>query len=180
MSLPGEKPPRPRQSWIVRTVAKRPSRFLALSESAPHLMRRVASQPSRFVVGLDDFGTDAYPLNPPIASVGGGIIGLEHYLGRVLSVEPSGEVLARVWQRPSGAEGTAVFSLDEDFPTEKPTLGSRLYIWAWFELPGKDHTEKRRHIEVENKAPNSAERSKMKAALAEILSRETAVRPLDD
>jgi hypothetical protein len=160
--LPNER------TWFVRPVPRRPKRFFVELGDRPHVSRQLAAHPSRFVVGLDDFDTAERKGNPPVRATNGGVVRLEHYVGRVVDVAEGGDVIVRVWQRPNGREGTAVLSWDGDFPGEKPVPGSVVYIWAWLELPGDGEVVRRRFVEVENKVIDSAGRGQIADLLARL------------
>jgi hypothetical protein len=127
------------------------------------LETRLDIRPKRFVVGLGEEEAWKEPLTARSAPMRRAF-----YLGRVEEAGRGDEVLATVWECPSGREALATLAVAQDFKGETPTPGSLLRIWTWVELPG--HGECTEHREVRVKPPelSAEERQELRAFLDEL------------
>jgi hypothetical protein len=149
-------------SFFTRRFQHRARRFLPGPTRSPGLSTRLPIRPARFVVGLAEpvrwaefKAAESAPLLPAF------------YLGRVEEVGPAGEVLAVLWERPSGRELSTELSLQEHFSTGgRPVPGDLLRLWTWVELRER---EEGRCEQVE-RAQASREPPRLTAAEREELS----------
>jgi hypothetical protein len=146
-------------SKFVSRFQHRALRHLPATPRLPGLESRLDLRPARFVVGLRErvhwtelAGARSAPLCPAF------------YLGRVEEVEEE-QVLATVWERPSGREATATLSIPKDLGGRRPPLGSLLRIWTWVELPGGGAQVPRLQVEIERPRLSETERQKLRASL---------------
>lgn len=86
------------------------------------------------------------------------------YLGRVEEVMGD-EVLATVWERPSGREASTTLSVRKNLGGQPPPPGSLLRIWTWLELPGGGEQVSRLKVEVEPPRLSEPEREKLREVL---------------
>ncbi|HEX5751289.1 MAG TPA: hypothetical protein VFZ09_34010 [Archangium sp.] len=93
------------------------------------------------------------------------------YLGRVKEVDER-EVLALVWEYPSGRESLASLLVRVDFKGEPPVPGSLLRIWTWVELPGRGARRQRRKVEVEPLRLSEAAQEELDSFLASLEAEE--------
>lgn len=123
------------------------------------LVTRLDIRPMRFAVGLErpvHWARLAEAKSAPSRAA--------FYLGRVKEVDER-EVLALVWEYPSGRESLASLSVRVDFKGEPPVPGSLLRIWTWVELPGKGARRQRRKVEVEPLRLSKAAQEELEAFL---------------
>jgi hypothetical protein len=157
-------------SRFVSRFKHRARRYLPAATRPPgELYSRLDLRPARFVVGLGEpvrwaalSGADAAPVCPAF------------YLGRVEEVTEE-EVLATVWERPSGREATTALSIEEQLGGRRPPPGSLLRLWTWVELPGGGEQVPRLEVEVEPPRVEEPERQRLRA-LVESLKQEVSER----
>jgi hypothetical protein len=85
------------------------------------------------------------------------------------------EVLATVWERPSGREASVTLSVKDQLKGQRPAPGSLLRLWTWLELPGGDERVPRLKVEVEPPRVDERERQRLRE-LVETLKHEVAER----
>ncbi|NOK09493.1 hypothetical protein [Corallococcus exercitus] len=75
-------------------------------------------------------------------------VGGAFYVGRVEEVGED-DVVATLWERPSGREASTALSVTDHLGGRKPPPGSLLRIWTWVELPGGDKQVPRIKVKIE-------------------------------
>ncbi|KFA93010.1 hypothetical protein Q664_12070 [Archangium violaceum Cb vi76] len=83
------------------------------------------------------------------------------YLGRVEEVMEH-EVLATVWERPSGREASVTLSVQEQLKGQRPAPGSLLRLWTWLELPGEGEQVPRLEVVVESSRLDAPGRQRLR------------------
>jgi len=152
-------------SKLVNQFRHRADRYLPRPVRAPGLETRLELRPARFALGLGEFFRWDEIDEARNAPVNGAF-----YLGRVEEVSGD-DVLATVWERPSGREASTTLSVKDNFQGKAPASGNLLRIWTWVELPGQDERVPRLKVEVEEPQLTDTERQELRA-LAESLEKE--------
>ena len=112
-----------------RPLVHRALRFLPAEErTRPTLKTRVAVRPARFAIALEK--VNEWP------DLGAAPVSRARYLGRVQEVGPGDEVLATLWECPSGRAVLAELSVAKEFEGNAPRPGDVLDVLTWVELPG--------------------------------------------
>lgn len=139
-------------SRFVSRFQHRAFRHLPRPVRSPGLETRLDLRPARFVLGLEEPVHWTRLEEAESAPVSGAF-----YLGRVEDVTGD-EVLATLWERPSGREASTTLSVATDLSGTSPPLGSMLRIWTWMELPGGGQEVARLKVEVTAPRPSEVER----------------------
>jgi len=139
-------------SRFISRFQHRAFRHLPRPVRSPGLETRLDLRPARFVLGLGEPVHWTRLEEAESAPVSGAF-----YLGRVEDVTGD-EVLATLWERPSGREASTTLSVETDLGGTSPPPGSMLRIWTWMELPGEGQEVARLKAEVDAPRPNAAER----------------------
>lgn len=155
-------------SRFVSRFKHRASRYLPASARPPGALRsQLDLRPARFVVGMGE------PVRwSTLAGAGAAPVCPAFYLGRVEEVTEE-EVLATVWERPSGREASTALSLDEHLGGRRPPPGSLLRLWTWVELPGGGEQVPRLEVKVELPRLEESERQRLRV-LVESLKQEVS------
>lgn len=124
------------------------------------LETRLDLRPARFVVGVGESVRWA-----DMAGAHDAPVCLAFYLGRVEEVMGD-EVLATIWERPSGREASTMLSVQKDLKGQPPAPGSLLRIWTWLELPGEDERVPRLKVEVVPPRLDEPERQRLRELVA--------------
>ena len=150
-------------SAFIKSGKHRPWRYPPLPVRPLGLETCLDIRPKRFVVGLGEEEAGKEPGTARSAPMRRAF-----YLGRVEEAGPGDEVLATVWECPSGREALATLSVAQDFHGEAPTPGSLLRIWTWLELPGDGECIERREVQVKPVELSTRERQELQAFLDEL------------
>lgn len=150
-------------SAFINSWKYRARRYPPLPVRPLGLETRLDIRPKRFVVGLGE--EDAWREPPTARSAP---MRRAFYLGRVEEAGPGDEVLATVWECPSGREALATLSVAQDFQGEAPAPGSLLRIWTWLELPEPGRCIERREVQVKPIELSAEEREELRAFLEEL------------
>jgi hypothetical protein len=109
-------------------------------------------RPARFTIGLGErVRWEDLPWADSAPSCGA------FYLGRADAVTDE-EVLATLWERPSGREATTTLNIRDHFEGQPPNPGDLLRIWTWVELPGEGEQRPGIKVTVETRELTEAER----------------------
>lgn len=146
-------------SYFIRSMRFRAFRHLPSRGRPFGLVSQLELRPARFLLGLGERvrweqleQARSAPAN------------VAFYLGRVEEVSGD-EVVATVWERPSGREAATVLSVLEHLQGQRPPPGSLLRIWTWVELPGGGQQIPRHAVKVERPHLNEQERSELRKVL---------------
>lgn len=161
-------------SKLINQFRRRTFRHLPRPVRPPGLETQLELRPARFALGLGERVKWHALKEAEDAPVNGA-----YYLGRVEEVVGD-EVLATLWERPSGREASTTLSVKEQLRGEAPAPGSLLRIWTWVELPGNGEQRPRLKVEVERVQLDESERSELLALARSLEEPERVLLTLDE
>lgn len=191
MSAAAEPQPPKRRSYYVRSVPRHPGRFIPArvgpAERGPGVstfVRAMDANPAPFVVGLKELADAEWParqaakgdllrregLPPwPESKLPHAPFDVERYLGRAEEVSPQGNVIATLWEAPSGRRSTAELRADTTrFEPRTPRPGAWLYLWVWSEITETGEPVTRTLARVIERELTDAERAHLRGLLEEL------------
>lgn len=146
-------------SYFTRSMRFRAFRHLPSRGRPFGLVSQLELRPARFLLGLGE-----RVRWEQLEQARSAPVNVAFYLGRAEEVSGD-EVVATVWERPSGREAATVLSVPEHFQGQPPPPGSLLRIWTWVELPGGGQQIPRHEVKVERPHLNEQQRAELRELL---------------
>jgi hypothetical protein len=146
--------------YFIRSMRFRAFRHLPSPGRPLGLVSQLELRPARFLLGLGE-----KVRWEQLDKARSAPVNVAFYLGRVEEVAED-EIVATVWERPSGREAATVLSMAKHLPGQRPPPpGSLLRIWTWIELPGGGQQVPGLKVEVERPHLDEQQRAELRKFL---------------
>jgi hypothetical protein len=138
-------------SFFVRQLPRHPPKYLPQNSQELAYCNLYPMKPWRFAVGLSIISPQGRPLPPPaaIAEHGTNPVHVQFFIGRIEELDGSQQILARLWERPSGRESLVPLSATEHLRGQRFRPGSMLHVWTWVEYDNEGRRHDWAWIEVQ-------------------------------
>lgn len=138
-------------SFFARQLPRRPPKYLPQNSQGLAYCNLYPTKPWRFAIGLSIIPPQTRPLPPPaaIAEHGTNPVHVQFFIGRIEESDSSEQILARLWERPSGRESLVPLSAMEHLREQRYRPGSMLHVWTWVEYDDEGNRRDWAWIEVQ-------------------------------